>query len=70
MYYLLGNGAYVFVSAIINQASELGKHLFIGWVVRRPAAWAERRAGDLGGIRPAWRGHRRRRVGRSSMFNK
>jgi len=29
MYYLLGNGAYVFVSVIINQASELGKHPFI-----------------------------------------
>jgi len=69
MYYLLGNSAYAFVSVIISQASELVKRPFIWWAARRPAAWAERRAGDLGGIHPPRRGCRRRQAGRSSMFN-
>jgi len=70
MYYLLGNNAYSFVSVIINHASELGKHPFIWWAARRPAAWTVRRAGDLGGIHPPRRGRCWRQAGRSSMFNK
>ena len=70
MYYLLGNGAYAFVSVIINYASELGKHPFSWWAVRRPAARAERRASDFGDIRRRSEGTADGGRNVSSMFNK